>query len=31
MTMLVAKRDSAEDRLIVFFPDDDVGVPQIKQ
>ena len=31
LTMLVARRDAPEDRLIVFFPDDDVGVPHVKQ
>lgn len=31
MTMLVAKRDQPEERLLVFFPEEDVGVPNIKQ
>lgn len=31
LTMLVARRDAPADRLMVFFPDDDVGVPHVKQ
>ncbi len=28
--MLVAKRDEPEDKMYVFFPESDVGVPQCK-
>jgi len=30
LTILVAKRDDAENRMFVFFPESDVGVPQCK-
>ena len=30
LTLLVAKRDDGEDRMYVFFPEADVGVPQCK-
>ena len=28
--MLVAKREDAEDKMYVFFPESDVGVPHCK-
>lgn len=30
LTILVGKRDDAENRMFVFFPESDVGVPQCK-